>query len=145
MASDAAGQLRIRSSIPYHPNTAPASPVHHHAPPTPDHVHCCITLHNVQQPAAPADPYAHQPDDYQQGMVPNDPQLVWLKEDLTAFNRKNTPFLIVGFHTPIYNTYIVGCSGCPCTLLAATRQHRWLGDICGSLYRSFEPKGLCMR
>ncbi len=42
--------------------------------------------------------------------MPHDPQLVWLKEDLKAFNRKKTPFLIVGFHTPIYNTYIVGCS-----------------------------------
>ena len=83
--------------------------VHYHVPPMPKCVLLCITLHDVQEPAAPADPYANQPDDYQQGTVPHDPQLVWLEEDLKAFNRKKLPFLIVGFHTPIYNTYIVGC------------------------------------
>ena len=43
--------------------------------------------------------------------MPHDPQLMWLMDDLKAFNRKKTPFLIVGFHTPIHNTYIVGSSG----------------------------------
>eukprot|EP00891_Asterochloris_glomerata_P009937 jgi/Astpho2/9937/Aster-06643 len=81
-------------------------------------------------------PYANQPNDYQQGTVPHDPQLVWLKEDLKAFNRKKTPFLIVGFHTPIYNTYINHFKELECWRQAVeyermNRVHNYTVDACG--------------
>lgn len=33
-------------------------------------------------------------------------QYNWLVNDLKSFNRSKTPFLVVIFHSPVYNTYV---------------------------------------
>lgn len=49
---------------------------------------------------------------------PGSPQYQWLQQDLAAFSRERTPWLIVNFHAPWYHNYIAHYKEANCHQLA---------------------------
>jgi len=49
---------------------------------------------------------------------PSSPQYLWLQQDLEAFSRDKTPWLIVNFHAPWYHNYRAHYKEAACHQLA---------------------------